>query len=184
MPLTRKDTTVFLVGSYYPQILGSKLPSNSDVLKVLFFNIREVGLSVHLSAKLVIEEVLPFWAKARIPTRDSQHCIKKLVTLYEKWRDLQKHRGRPSSDVKEKSFTNSLADLFDIAHAKALDLIKIEEDKQFLLCQRKKSREGFMFGIDWDRCRKEEKSAAKKQRRLEREKKRQDPQIQFTGECV
>ena len=41
-----------------------------------------------------------------------------------------------------------LDDLFDIAHADALKMIKIEEDKLFLISQRKKGRPGSMSGGD------------------------------------
>lgn len=68
MPQTRKDTSVFLIGDYHHQITGNKLPSNGDVLRVLFFNIREVYRheveKLHPSAVLVVSEVLAFWSKA------------------------------------------------------------------------------------------------------------------------
>ena len=38
--------------------------------------------------------------------------------------------------------------LFDIAHQRALEMIKNEEDKEFLLAQREKRRRGSMGGID------------------------------------
>lgn len=39
-------------------------------------------------------------------------------------------------------------DIFDIAHARALDIMKIESDKQFLIAQRTKGRPGCLLGID------------------------------------
>jgi len=41
----RKNTFVYLIGNYVPQIVGSKLPSQYQVLKFLFFNMREVNLN-------------------------------------------------------------------------------------------------------------------------------------------
>ncbi|CAH0395707.1 unnamed protein product [Bemisia tabaci] len=78
-PQTRRNTDVYLIGSYFSQIVGSKLPSNGDALKVLFFNIREVKHSLRESAHLVIDEILSFWNKARIPTKHRSDCVKKLV---------------------------------------------------------------------------------------------------------
>jgi len=39
-------------------------------------------------------------------------------------------------------------DLFDNAHQDALNMISIQEDKLFLVKQRKKGRPGSMFGVD------------------------------------
>ena len=86
----RRDTNIFLVGSVNSQILGSKLPSNRQVLSVLFYNIRCVKLNVRESANLTVRECVIFWEKARIPTRAIQHCVSKLINLYDKWRNLQK----------------------------------------------------------------------------------------------
>ena len=35
-------------------------------------------------------------------------------------------------------FQDKLGDLFDIAHANALEMIKIDDDKEFLIAQREK----------------------------------------------
>ena len=148
--LLRKDTSVYLIGNYSPQIVGSKLPSIKQVLSVLFFNLREVKLSVRESSKLVIEEVTIFWNKARIPTRDVQHCIKKVEVLYQTWAGLQKNwKRRTESQLrKEENFVHEFDNLFDIAHQNALQYMNITEDKEFLINQRKKGREGYMYGID------------------------------------
>lgn len=53
------------------QIVGCKLPSNRQVLSVLFFYMREVNLNLHQSAILVIQEAIIFWRKAR-----NEVCIK------------------------------------------------------------------------------------------------------------
>ena len=57
-----------------------------------------------------------------------------------------------------------LDDLFDVAHAQAMTIIKIEEDKEFLLAQREKGRRGCLGAIDM-------KLAKKEDRRNEREEK-------------
>jgi hypothetical protein len=43
-------------------------------------------------------------------------------------------------------FVSKLNDLFDIAHVNALQLISLEEDKQFVINQRKRGRPGSMCG--------------------------------------
>lgn len=72
---------IFLVGDVKHQITGSKLPSNGQVLAVLFYNIRNVNLSVNESANLTIRECIIYWEKARIPTKSLPNCVKKLVNL-------------------------------------------------------------------------------------------------------
>lgn len=146
----RDSKHIFLIGFPSNQIIGSKLPSKNQVLSVLFFNMREIGLNLHESATLVIQETLIFWRKARIPTSKEQYCVKKLEDLYHEWRCLQKLEKRKTNTQLEKNskFVANLNDLFDIAHLNALNLMKIEEDKNFLNTQRQKGRPGCMIGVD------------------------------------
>ena len=46
--------SIYLVGAANHKIMGAKLPSNRQILAVLFFNIREVKLIVSERANLVI----------------------------------------------------------------------------------------------------------------------------------
>lgn len=46
--------------------------------------------------------------------------------------------------MNESEWKESLEDLFDIAHANAMALMTVEEDKQFMQAQRKKGRPGKM----------------------------------------
>lgn len=142
--------SIFLVGDVQHQINGSKLPSNGQVLAVLFYNIREVKLTINESANLAVRECVIFWEKARIPTKSLPNCVKKLVDLHQVWRDLQKN-AKKSQDVfkqRQQKFTDNLDNLFDIAHADAFQLIKIEEDKIFLQQQRETGRVGYLGGVD------------------------------------
>lgn len=153
MPKKRKlrnDSELFLVGHCEFNIVGSKLPSKRDALQVLYYNIREVGLPLRESAKLVIKEILLFWKKARIPTRYERDCVKQLEQLYHQLRNLQKSVKKQSDAVQRNitSFQEGLDDLFDIAHAAAMWIIQIKEDRLFLENQRKRGRPGCMYGID------------------------------------
>ncbi|XP_069676192.1 zinc finger protein 184-like isoform X2 [Periplaneta americana] len=136
---------IYLIGNYCNQIIGSNLPSNKQVLNVLFCNIRKVKLDLRVSAGKTVDEVIIFWQKAHIPTRKRRHCISKLESLYSEWRNLQKSANKKSEQQrqKEKSFTSKLNDLFDIAHANALEVTGIE-DRQFLIAQRQKGRIDFI----------------------------------------
>lgn len=157
--LRSSRTDIFLIGDVKHQITGSKLPSNGQVLSVLFYNIREVNLDVNASANLSIRECIIYWEKARIPTKSFPNCVKKLVTLYQVWRNLQKN-AKKVQDVfvqRRQEFVVNLNNLFDIAHADVLQLIKINEDRIFLERQREPGRPGYLAGVDKKLAEKEEK---------------------------
>jgi hypothetical protein len=134
------------------RVTGAKLPSH-DGLRILFFNMREVNLSLHKSASLV-KEVFIFRRKASIPIRESYHNIGNVIQLVERlygtWKDLKKHktRQRESCRQNEQKSKNTLNDFFDIAHSNALEIITLYKDKQFSLSQRLKRRPGCMLGIN------------------------------------
>ncbi|GBM93677.1 hypothetical protein AVEN_238122-1 [Araneus ventricosus] len=144
------DRNIYLIGSERHQITGCKLSSNRQVLSVLFYNLYEVKLSIRESATLVVRECLIFWDKARIPTTATPHCVEEILKMYNHWRNLQKSACRrlETQEENERNFTSDLNNLFDIAHANALEIIKIEEDRKFLLSQRLSGRRGCLMGID------------------------------------
>ncbi|XP_050525104.1 uncharacterized protein LOC126896392 isoform X2 [Daktulosphaira vitifoliae] len=123
---TKLRINIYLVGNESNQITGGKLPSNRQVFLVFFYNLRVVKLNMRQSAHLAIKETIIFWVKARIPVRDTQHCVAKLENFYQKWRSVQKNRkSRTKWQVSlENQFSETLDDLFDIAHADALNIIR------------------------------------------------------------
>lgn len=174
---------IYLIGSLNNQITGSKLPSKKDCLSVLFYNMRLVNLNLHDSSRLVIDECLIFWKKARIPTHDSSDCIKKLKKVYEDWRKLDKNKTRNTETQKahENKFKEQLEDLFDISHADALNLIKINEDRQFLLKQREKGPPGCMLGMDMKLAGIEKRKATREKEEDGRKKRREMETLKLTG---
>ena len=60
---SRRD--IFLVGGVNHQIVSSKLPSNRQVLSVLFYNLREAKHSLKDSVSLTILDCMIIWEKAR-----------------------------------------------------------------------------------------------------------------------
>ncbi|GBO29689.1 hypothetical protein AVEN_262775-1 [Araneus ventricosus] len=153
------DRNIYLIGSERHQITGCKLPSNRQVLSVLFYNLHEVNLSIRESANLVVRECLIFWERARIPTRATPHCVEKIMKMNNYWRNLQKSACRRSEtqEENERNFISDLNNLFDIAHANALEIIKIVEDRKFLLSQREPGRRGCLMGIDVKLAKREER---------------------------
>lgn len=92
--------------------------------------------------------------KAKIPTYNHCDIVQKIKKLYESWQSLDKNKTRKSAtqQYKEKFFKNSLNNLFDIAHKDAFNIIKIDEDKQFLTLQRQEGLVGYMAGVDNKLC--------------------------------
>ena len=74
-----------------------------------------------------------------------------------------------------------LRDLFGVAHSNALKNITIEEDKQFLINQRLKGRQGFMFAVDFREIIRERKVAEQKETALMR-KERSNHEIEQLSE--
>lgn len=159
----RDNTKIYLVGHMSHQITGGKLPSNGQVLRTLFYNTRQVGLSVREAATLTLNEVTLFWEKARIPTQLKKNALVKVEKLHGEWHSLQKgsHRKSKSHEEKELAFKSKLEDLFDIAAADALSLLTNPEDIAFLKLQREKGRPGCMAGVDLKTARIEERRNAR-----------------------
>ncbi|CAI6372118.1 unnamed protein product [Macrosiphum euphorbiae] len=141
---------VFLLGNECSQITGGKLPSIKQVLLVFSYNLQVVKINIRESPRLAVREIVIFWEKARIPVQEIQHCIYKLEKLYYEWRTVQKNSTKRTECQikKEVVFTSKLDDLFDIAHANALNMLGVQEDRDFLLLQREKRRKGYMMGVD------------------------------------
>lgn len=139
---------------------------------MFFYNVRCENKTVKESARLVLNEILPFWEKARIPTPDQRTCAAKVIKLYEEWRTVQKvcKSPFPSHRKKENDFKENLNNLFDIAHVDALKLISIQEDRDFLTKQRENGRVGSMTCVDQNVTNKEKRKA----QRLEDEKRRKE----------
>lgn len=147
---------------------------------------RFVGMTAKDSAKLAIDAAMIFRAQARIPTREIHKCTQKLLLkLYTDWKDIQKtvpeKRSARQKQVAEE-YGGGLEDLFDIAHADALNTMKNEEDKAFLVMQRQKGRPGCMAGIDMVLYAREKRSKERCEKEQTR-KWRQQEMSEASGTC-
>lgn len=88
-------------------------------------------------------------------------------------KNLQKtcKRRSPLQEKRERDFMEKFDDLFDIAAANAIDVINIEEDKLFLINQRKKGRPGSMIGCDSILAEKEKRKRLRQEQEDSRRKK-------------
>lgn len=178
---TRSETVVWLIGKTIDKIKTHKLPSNGDILRRIFFLIKE-KLTVKEACNVVYSEISEIWDKAKIPMRDKQHVIRKMQKKYDHFRTLQKTKSRQNQTQinKESFFQESLNDLFDVAHANALELMKNETDRLFLKAQREKGRRGYIGSVDNKSRMKEEKKRKRKEeedRRIKRERHRNEESL-------
>lgn len=122
---------MFLLGEPTEAISGNKLPTNKQVLKLLFYQTREAKKTLPASCQFVIEEVTKFWIRAGIQIQIVSRCVKKVEKLYNQYRSLQKN----PNPTKEREFSVFLEQLFDIAHGNVQDVANNEALK-FLFDQR------------------------------------------------
>lgn len=180
----RDKSRIYLIGHSSHQITGSKLPSNQQVLKTLFYNLREVGLPFNEAANLTLQEVLVFWEKARIPCQLRKNAVRKVEKLYNEWKVLQKSSNRKTKRQEEKNiaFTSKLLDLFDVAAEDAISKMNNQDDIQFLTLQRKKGRPGHMGGVDLKTAYIEERRETRKIKAEER--RRKQTSLESVGKCM
>lgn len=126
---------MFLLGYLMDDIIGNKLPSNEQVLKLLFHYTKNVKKTVHEGCQMTIEKVKKFWILAGIFILDDKRCVQKLQKLYDEYRNLNKNAGMPFNQKREQEFSIKLQSLFDIAHSKVFEMVN-DEIKNFLIDQR------------------------------------------------
>lgn len=163
--VTRSKDKYFLLDFIVKKFYGNKLPSNRDVLGVFLLRHVEEKKTIRESATKTVRDLIPLWeGQARIPIRPEHHAVTQLENLFQTWKDLKRLRNRRTSAQinKEKTFVDNLDNLFDIAHAKALDMIVLQEDKEFLLAQREKGRRGNIGPVDKILSAKEERIMKKR----------------------
>lgn len=135
---------------------------------------RFVHKDANKSAKLALKAVLIFWEQARIPVRDVYRCSDKILKLYNEWSAIKKRipsKRSPAQRAKAREFQDSLDDLFDISPEDVFSKIRIEEDKQFLVNQKKKGRPGCMAGVDMKLYVREVRSFQRQEKQQSRKRK-------------
>lgn len=166
----KSKRNIYLV-STKADLTGSKLPSKGEVLSNFLHYHQEKNLTIRPSAAAVVDGVMEFWAKARIPTIRKDHSIAKVEKLYTEYQQLKKGKYRRSTPQikKEEAFKHTLKDVFDVAADDALSTMSIQEDKDFLLAQREPGRRGIMGPVDISLTKKERR--ASKRKKLQEERK-------------
>ncbi|KAG0713937.1 hypothetical protein GWK47_015098 [Chionoecetes opilio] len=136
---TRAKTSVYLLGSVEPTIIGSMLLSRKQVLKYyLHLNLK---MTTKEAAAETVKLVSVFWDRARIPMQKAQRARQNVMGLHENWKGLKKSKKRrtETQHKKEEDFLQAINRLFDIAHEDPMSMIKIAEDWEFLRAQRQEA---------------------------------------------
>ncbi|KAG0715261.1 hypothetical protein GWK47_012366 [Chionoecetes opilio] len=112
---------------------GNRLPSRGEVLQVFLFHHKIQKEVLFAAAASTAEKVLEVWRRANIPTSDVS-WVKKILKLYEEYGVLAKSKSRKTEtqEMKRCIFRDSLEDMFDIVHSKAMEAKIPEGDKAFL----------------------------------------------------
>lgn len=137
-PGTRNATSEWIIGQWKLELPQNVLPTRLDVLKTFFYNHKSLNKTVSESANLTADQLINVWNKARIPISYKTFIVLKIKKLYDEYLALKKNKQSKQKYQKTKveQFTINQNLLFDIAHINAIQLIKIEEDKLFLIDQR------------------------------------------------
>ncbi|ESN95740.1 hypothetical protein HELRODRAFT_184448, partial [Helobdella robusta] len=128
------------------------------------------------------DKVMDMWNKARIPTTYHTHVVEKVKSVVDDYNLIKKTKNRQSEAqrAREKEFEEKEHMLFDIAHQHAMQLIRIQEDIEFLEDQRG-SRRMQMSGIDKDLTKKEERTEQRKCKKEERKEREQERMTESTS---
>jgi len=122
---TQSSTEVWLIGQQIKSLdleHFRQLPTNGQVLRCLFYDLKTTKLSLSSSYSNVADEVLLLYHAANIPTTQKPNVVTQL-----KKAGIRQDRQKEL----EAEFIQLMATLFDIAHAESEKLIRIPEDRQF-----------------------------------------------------
>ena len=152
-PTTRSETDLWLIGQMSDSLPSNKLPSKREVMSLFYYYKKMTKQTVHDAAHLTNNDTLDVWVKAHIPTRLKKHVVQKVEDLFKEYDKLIKNKENKAKRSetlrkKEEEWNQGLDNLFDIAHARAMEMMSIQEDREVLIAQRQTGRLGKMGSID------------------------------------
>jgi len=182
--ITRNETEIWLVGQLSSSLSLTKLPSKNEVMALFFHYKLTEKQKIRGASCSTAADVMNVWAKAGIPTCRKQHVIAKIEAMFQEWKNLKKNKENKVKrslklQQKEGHWKKRLKHLFDIAHSNALNLITIQEDKDFLLAQREKERRGKIMNVDKVLMNKQEKLEKRKEELAKRRKREEERKANY-----
>jgi hypothetical protein len=121
--------------------------------------------------RYLIDEVLIIWKTANIPTTQKPNAVSKLKALYQQHVCVGKNKARQTGRQRqlENNFSELTERIFDISHARSDNIIRIDEDQQFLVHLRQDRK--MIMGAEDQMFKKMEEN---RQKRKQEEAKRQE----------
>lgn len=104
----RKCVFFSFIGAHH-----NKFYIQRDVLSVVIYHKRRGQTDRTADIRLALKEIEVYWEKARVPIIDSSNSARKILSLHNLWRDLQKEGKTDKYDKKKDAFIDKLDDLFD-----------------------------------------------------------------------
>ena len=83
MAKTRSCDNIWLIGYPFETMSGTRLPLGKDVMRNFMFYHQTNKLTIADSAKNVYENLMLFWMKSEITTREKHHVVRMMKDLYE-----------------------------------------------------------------------------------------------------
>ena len=99
---TRNKTELFLLGQPITNLVGAKLPSKGEVLRLFYHLHLHKCHTIRQAAASVVDQVTAFWDKARIPMRRKDHCITQMENLHAQWLAIKKNKSRQSTKQQQR----------------------------------------------------------------------------------
>ncbi|KAG0726254.1 hypothetical protein GWK47_036984 [Chionoecetes opilio] len=160
------DVVWLLEKSSTSSFLGNRLPSRGEVLQVFLFTTRSRRRFFLLQQLLPLRRSWKCWRRCEHSDVGCSWVKKKILKLYEEYGALAKSKSRKTEteEMKRCIFRDSLEDMFDIVHSKAMEAKIPEEDKAFLEAQREDRQSCSMAGVDEKLKRATEEKRRKRQR--------------------
>ena len=160
-------------------ITGNKLPTRKSILLAfisrkdfIWQSDKNKPCSFDAAKQVAIEEIIPFYEKARIPCISVNLMARKIIALHDTFKEILKINieRRESGKPKERidTFKSNLEKTMPLWDPKSVNSIKNEEDIQFLSSMQT-DRKASMAGIDEER--KVETRKLEEEIRVQNEKK-------------
>ena len=108
------------------ELQDNKLPTKSEVLKLLFHYSKTENKNIDDTSKLVTEKIRNVWDKIPIKTAAVRNSVSKLKKLYNEYRSLQKYDNMSDKKIE---FLKSTSDVFDIPHDSVFSSFSVTEKK-------------------------------------------------------
>ena len=103
-PKTRSSTELWLIGLRIKSLdleHCKQLPTNGQVLRRLFYDLKTAKLSLSSSCSNVANEVLLLYYAANIPTTQKPNIVAKLKKLYQNYISVAKNKARQTDRQRE-----------------------------------------------------------------------------------